>query len=171
MKNIKSSLSVLALILFSFSSCSEHPSYMDNVDLTKDIVGDYIGYMAIGNSSDQNVPATVNINKLTSSSVEVNFQCEVLDTMIIFDLYENMDSVMVCLTGDDFNNHYGHSKSGMHHIGDNDDMNDWGHHMDDDHQSGDRHFGGFDMINHTFNFSFWDDMQKNIEYKFEGKKL
>ncbi|MDA3843880.1 MAG: hypothetical protein PF588_05875 [Candidatus Kapabacteria bacterium] len=172
MNYMKISIAALIVTLMLITtSCMEQITPADNVDLTENIVGNYSGTMIKTSSSGDDVSATANIAKITNSSIEISFHCELLDTMITFDLYDNRDSIMVCLTGDDFDNHYGHSKSGMHHMDDDDDMNDWGHHMDDDHQTGDHHFGGFEMNNHTFYYSFWDDSQNKEIFRFEGMKL
>jgi hypothetical protein len=47
----------------------------------------------------------------------------------------------------------------------------WQHHLNDEHQSGDDHFGGFDMTNHTFGYSF-QMMNGNNQYmlNFQGTK-
>jgi hypothetical protein len=47
----------------------------------------------------------------------------------------------------------------------------WGHHMYDDHNSGDEHFGGFDMHEKTFTYSF-KMMDESTPYylKFHGIK-
>lgn len=60
---------------------------------------------------------------------------ETLDTTFMLDYYENNDSVMVCLTGNDFTTMYGHRLGEGHH-------------------SSDEHFGGFDMNERSFTYSF-----------------
>jgi hypothetical protein len=66
---------------------------------------------------------------------------------------------MVCLTGDDFEQHYGHML-GHGHMGGGmmSDLRNgethWMHHLSDEHASGDEHFGGFDMQEGSFTYSF-----------------
>jgi hypothetical protein len=85
------------------------------------------------------------------------------DTTILLDYYEHNDSIMVCLTGDDFTNEYGHMLGESHMSGGTmgnmmgdigDGGTEWMHHMSDEHDEGDEHFGGFDMANGTFAYSF-----------------
>ena len=64
-----------------------------------------------------------------------------LDTTMRFSHYYHHGSVKVCLTGDDFENMYGHMLGERHMSGGM--MN----HMNDEHHQGDEHFGGFDMNN------------------------
>ncbi len=45
---------------------------------------------------------------------------------------------------------HGWRNDGRHQDGET----EWQHHMDDEHQPGDEHFGGFDMGNHSFGYSF-----------------
>jgi hypothetical protein len=79
---------------------------------------------------------------------------------------------MVCLTGDDFEHMYGH-KYGEGHMsgGMMDDMQneetEWMHHMNDEHIDGDEHFGGFDMMQHSFGYKF---EMNNLDFHFQGTK-
>jgi hypothetical protein len=86
------------------------------------------------------------------------------------------DSAYVCLTGVDFESMYGHML-GSGHMGGSmmgdigDDETEWMHHMSDEHDDGDEHFGGFDMHNETFTYSI-EMMDENGTYylKFHGSK-
>jgi hypothetical protein len=53
---------------------------------------------------------------------------------------------------------YGHMLGEGHNGGMMDDMHEseteWMHHMDEEHDEGDGHFGGFDMGNHSFSYTF-----------------
>ena len=99
------------------------------------------------------------INMMGDNQIEVHCFGENIDTTFMLDYYEHSDSVMVCLTGDDFENMYGHMLGSGHMDGGM--MNDiqngetqWMHHMNDEHEDGEEHFGGFDMHEMTFTYSF-----------------
>jgi hypothetical protein len=60
----------------------------------------------------------------------------------------------------------GHMMGGM--MGDkNSNQSEWGHHLEDEHQQGEEHFGGFDMGNHSFNYAI---KMEDGYYHFSGQK-
>jgi len=75
---------------------------------------------------------------------------------------------MVCYTGADFEDMYGHML-GEGHMGDNMQGNniEWMQHLNNDHQQGDEHFGSFNMQDHSFNFLF---KTYNGDFQFQGTK-
>ncbi len=104
------------------------------------------------------------VSRMGNNQIEVHCFGEEIDTTFILDYYDHNDSVMVCLTGDNFEHMYGHMLGeghmggGMMGGGMMDDIqngeSEWMHHMNDEHEEGDEHFGGFDMGDHTFTYSF-----------------
>lgn len=99
------------------------------------------------------------IRVIRDNQIEVHCFGEDIDTTFMLDYYEHNDSIMVCLTGDDFEYMYGHMLGGGHMGGGM--MGDihggetqWAHHMNDEHENGDEHFGGFDTHEMTFSYSF-----------------
>ena len=60
----------------------------------------------------------------------------------------------------------GHLSDGMMSDNQNGET-EWEHHMSDEHNEGDEHFGGFDMLNHSYGYTFnWNGM----DYHFQGTK-
>ena len=93
------------------------------------------------------------------NQIQVHCYGDVIDTTFMLNYFEQNDSVMVCLTGLEFENAYGHMYGAGHmHGGMMGDMSsgetEWMHHLNDEHQEGDEHFGGFNMHDKTFTYSF-----------------
>jgi hypothetical protein len=125
-----------------------------NVDSDKDfiaeITGSYEGTLTYSFSADNNTSAAyANVESINDSQIEIHCYGEAFDTIVILDVYEHYDSALVCLTGDEFESEYGHTNGHMQHMM-HDNETDWIHHVEDEHDEGDEHFGGFDMQNHTF---------------------
>ncbi|MEY8021357.1 hypothetical protein AB8P51_11030 [Muriicola sp. SD30] len=177
MKKIGLIAKTVFLTVFVFAACekSEEPF----VDL---IEGTYVGTLTDnvglkgGSTSKIIEEAFAEITKIRKGIIEVHLYNVKLDTTFMLDYYEDMDSINVCLTGDEFENMYGHMLGRGHMSGGmmNDMRNDeteWVHHLNDEHQEGDEHFGGFDMQNHTFRYRFnLLDGGISKEFQFEGQK-
>jgi hypothetical protein len=158
---LKRSLGVLAgLILLVLTACNKSELPSDNT-----IEGTYVGTLTadglksasgtlLGSSA-----ATADITKSGDGQIEVHCYGDVLDTTFMLNYYDNHDSVMVCLTGDNFEEMYGHMLGSGHTMGGmmgdiTNGETEWMHHMDDEHDHDDEHFGGFNMGNHTFSYTF-----------------
>lgn len=148
-----------------------------------DIGGTYIGSFSISNSFDSEhindvfeSGGTAEVTKTGDGQIEVHCYGEVIDTTFMLDYYEYNDSVMVCLTGDDFENMYGHMLGDGHMMGGmmgdmGNEETEWMHHMNDEHEAGDEHFGGFNMQDGTFTYSFLMKDESSLYYfKFHGVK-
>ncbi len=148
----------------------------------RSIQGTYIGsFITDGLKSLQlvnpgNGSATAEITRTGDGQVEVHCYGVELDSTFRLNFYENHDSIMVCLTGNDFDNLYGHMLGQGHMAGGM--MGDilkgeteWMHHMKDEHKVGEEHFGGFDMMNHSFGYRF-KMREGDVTYylKFHGVK-
>jgi hypothetical protein len=49
---------------------------------------------------------------------------------------------------------------------------EWMHHLNDDHQPGDEHYGGFDMDHHAFSYSFqMNEEDTSYSLTFHGTRL
>ncbi len=99
------------------------------------------------------------ISMMGENQILVHCYGNVIDTTIVLNYFEHNDSVKVCLSGDDFENEYGHMFGEGHMSGGMmGDMSSgetqWMHHMIDEHDEGDEHFGGFNMSNGSFSYSF-----------------
>jgi len=120
--------------------------------------------------------ATAEVVKAGSERVQVHMYGNEMDTTFMLNYYEDHDSIMVCLTGEKFEDMYGHMLGAGHmgggmmgHI--NNGETEWQHHMADEHKIGDEHFGGFDMENHSFGYRLM--MEENgVQYylHFQGTK-
>ncbi len=169
---------ILAVVLMGFTSCEKSDDLSVN-----DIEGKYIGSFSVSGSlksapTDGAVTdhGTAEINMMGDNQIEVHCFGEEIDTTFMLDYYEHNDSVMVCLTGDDFENLYGHMLGSGHmgggmmgDIGEGD--SEWTHHMDGEHDEGDEHFGAFNLHDATFTYSFRMTDQSTPYYlKFQGAK-
>jgi len=158
----------LVLLLFA---CEKNDVINDD-----DITGSYIGTIStnvLGRSANTatSKPATADIIML-GDQIQVHCYAEDFDATIILDVYHDGDNIMVCLTGDDFENMYGHML-GQDHMGGGmmgdmqNNETEWMHHLNDEHQEGDEHFGNFDMNLHTFNYIF---KMSEGDFHFQGTK-
>ena len=182
MKKTKKSMIVagliLAVVLMGFTSCEKSDDLSVN-----DIEGEYIGSFSVSSSlksaqvdgayADQ---GTAEVSMMGNNQIEVHCFGEEIDTTFMLDYYEHNDSVMICLTGDDFEDMYGHMLGDGHMgggmMGDvQNGESEWMHHMNDEHENGDEHFGGFNMSEHTFTYSFRMMDGTTLYYlKFHGTK-
>jgi hypothetical protein len=156
---------VLVTMLFACNS-------KDEVTVN-DVSGTYLGTLTTAglssrvSNSDAVTPATVTISNV-GHEIEVHCIADNFDVTVMLDTYENGDETMVCYTGTDFENMYGHMP-GESHMGDNMQGNntEWMQHLNDDHEQGDEHYGEFNMQDHSFNFLFKTD---NGDFQFQGTK-
>ena len=152
---------ILAVAVIGFTSCEKAEDLNVN-----DIEGVYVGTFSVSSSlkaaaidGGEGNHGTAEISMMGDMQIEVHCFGEEIDTTFMLDYYEHEDSIMVCLIGDDFENMYGHML-GEGHMGGGmmgDIQNgetQWAHHMHDEHKNGDEHFGGFDMHEMTFTYSF-----------------
>lgn len=160
-KKMISGVAILALIVIGFTSCEKSEDLNVN-----DIEGVYEGTFSLSNSlkassldGSEDDHGSAVVSMMGNNQIEVHCFGEEIDTTFMLDYYEHNDSIMVCLTGDDFKFMYGHMLGEGHMDGGM--MNDiqygetqWMHHMNDEHENGDEHFGGFDMHEMTFSYSF-----------------
>ncbi|HZK94162.1 MAG TPA: hypothetical protein VFC67_08145 [Prolixibacteraceae bacterium] len=161
---------------FVFVACQK-----ENKTVHQGVEGTYIGNFTVSNTLKSATIANGNrmdtaVVKLISNG-QINVHCfgDDMDSTFILNTYQNGDSLMVCLDGQDFDNEYGHmmgdgsmmGSGGM--MGNN--STEWGQHMNGEHKVGDNHFGGFDMQNGTFSYSFkmMDGTSTNYR-KFQGTR-
>ncbi len=99
------------------------------------------------------------VTMMDDNQIQVHCYGSEIDTTFELYYFEHNDSVMVCLTGYDFESTYGHMYGEGHMSGGmmgdiNNGETEWMHHMNDEHQEGDEHFGGFNLHDETFTYSF-----------------
>ena len=169
---------IMAAVVIGFTACEKS----DNLNVN-DIEGVYDGTYSVssslksvslaGSGIDQ---GSAEVSMIGNNQIEVHCFGEEIDTIIVLDYYRHDDSIMVCLTGDNFENMYGHML-GAGHIAEGM-MGDirkgetqWMHHMNDEHVDEDEHFGGFDIHDMTFSYSF-KMMDETSPYylRFQGVK-
>ncbi|MGW8314131.1 MAG: hypothetical protein ACWGNV_00915 [Bacteroidales bacterium] len=103
-------------------------------------------------------PGMAKITELGDRQIAVHCVGENIDTLFMLDYYLQHDSVMVCLTGDDFEQMYGHMLGGGHMdghmMGDPvENETEWMHHLREEHDPADTHFGGFYPHMGTFTYA------------------
>ena len=160
----------LNLFLFVFISCNKE----DDVSLNT-VAGIYEGTITseLANKSDAK-SISINDNNAIAEITMVGDQIQVycygegFETTLMLDLFKDNENFQVCLTGNDFEKMYEHmyNYGGMH-----DEMmnnaNQWMNHLNNNHGQDDQHFGGFDMKNNTFEYTF---NINGLEYHFQGVK-
>ncbi|GGK46466.1 MULTISPECIES: hypothetical protein [Flavobacteriaceae] len=171
MKNLilKDRMKIVAVaMVFILISCEKSDDLVSS-----EVSGTYIGTLTSNVSGKSTVAksntAATAVVKMVGNQIEVHCFGDDFDTTIMLSLYEDGDMINTCLTGNDFENRYGHMlgqgnmmNGSMHTNG-----NEWMQHLNNEHQDGDEHFGGFDMIHHSFNYTF---KMNNGEFHFQGTK-
>jgi len=176
MKKLKRVGMMVTVVLLGLTACNKTDDFS-----VESIEGIYLGTISSGNgqksaSVQLNSSATAVVSKSGNDLIEVHCFGNEIDTTFMLNYYENHDSIMVCLTDSAFEHMYGHM-NGQGHMGGGmmgditKGETEWQHHMEDEHQQGDEHFGGFDMGNKTFGYHF-KMMDGNMPYNlnFQGQK-
>lgn len=172
--------SILVIVLIStiiYSSCENNED-----ESAQAVDGTYLGTLSAVNvfkdelkSKDASLTATTEILTIGRNKLQIHCFSDDLDTTFVMNYYHHRDSVYVCYTGTDFKNAYGHMLGGGHMGGMMDDKRngetEWTHHMNDEHKNGDKHYGGFNLNDHSFDYTFthhYDDAFSGM--KFHGTK-
>jgi hypothetical protein len=108
----KSSLAMLLGIMsvLVFSSCEKETqnNITDVKPLKSEVVGTYTGTLKNSATNDSR-PATITVTAQNDSLVRMHCFSNDFDSTITMQLYQNYDSIMMCFTGQDFYNEYGHN--------------------------------------------------------------
>ncbi|MDO9511983.1 MAG: hypothetical protein Q7J34_09505 [Bacteroidales bacterium] len=168
--NLKTAALAIVLMIFA-ASCEKSESVA-----VESLVGNYKGQL----TSDQMLKTSVSqfpadaVANITATPTGIQLHCfgGGFDTTFMLNYFANHDSVMVCLTGASFNSTYGHMMGAGHvsggMMGDiNGNETAWMHHMSDEHKTGDQHYGGFNMKNHSFGYRF---NMGSYNISFQGNK-
>jgi hypothetical protein len=174
MKRVTKILACAFIATLAIYGCNKSDDSTDN-----SVEGTYVGTLTtksatgtfIGSSN-----ANADISKTTEGLIQVHCFGMGIDTTFMLNYFPDNDSVFVCLTGNDFKATYGHMMGQGHMMGGM--MSDikpgqtqWQHHMADEHKAGDKHYGGFDMMNHSFGYTFHNYNGGNhMIMNFEGTK-
>ena len=163
-KNISITGMLVIAVALLFTACNKNDDlvYSDVAGvyegtLTTDVAGKSI-------SSKSNNTATAVVT-MVGDEIEVRCYNDDFDTTIMLNLYEDGDMINTCLTGTEFENMYGHmmGQSNMNgNMG-----SEWMQHLNNEHQDTDEHFGGFNMKNHSFNYTF---KMETGNFHFQGMK-
>lgn len=129
-----------------------------------EVSGTYKGQFISTDTNYQGIQATADISKTENDQLLIHCYGNPIDTSFLLDAFENGDSVMVCETGNDFYHEYGHSGNGYHMMDMRMGESEWMHHLHDNHQPGDIHYGGFDLKHHSFNYRL--KIKNGIDYEF-----
>ena len=176
MKKIKLIIAT-ALSVVVLAACDKS----DDVSVLE-VDGNYVGTLTGFDDAksetgvNTNQAAIAEIRKTGKGLIEVHLYSDSIDTTFVLNYYEHNNSALVCNNGDDFENIYGHmlgqghTNGGM--MGDmQNSETQWTHHLSDEHQDGDEHFGGFDMQTHTFEYQLnMIDGTSSYRLNFLGKK-
>ncbi|HRA60892.1 MAG TPA: hypothetical protein PLG30_14855 [Bacteroidia bacterium] len=174
MKKMKSFGMMMILVAIVFTACNNDDENSENT-----IEGTYSGILTNKSATGTIIGtgnATADISKTSDGLIQVHCFGTGIDTTFMLNYFPDNDSVFVCLTGNDFRNTYGHMMGQGHMMGGM--MGDikpgqtqWQHHMADEHKPGDIHYGGFDMMNHSFGYTFHkNNGSSHMIMNFEGTK-
>lgn len=174
MKHLVKLSGIAVVLLVLFTACEKEKTTDPTVD------GVYEGTLSgVQTKSTEGVaeskPATAEISIIGDNEIRVNCYSDDFDTTYMMNYYHHNDSAYVCYTGDDFEEMYGHMLGEGHSGGMMDDMHngetEWMHHMDEEHDDGDEHFGGFDMGSQSFSYTFQMNRNDNSDdLHFQGIK-
>ena len=172
----------LKILLFAFvGTCVFGACQKDNQTGNQSVEGTYVGNFTSSTTLKNelivggNRVDTAIVKQLNKGQVNVHCFGNDLDSTFILNTFHNGDSLMVCLTGTGFEHEYGHMMwqgsmmGGGNMMGNN--STEWGKHMNGEHKAEDEHFGGFNMQNGTFGYSFKMINGNSFYYKkFQGMR-
>ena len=139
------------------TSCSKEESEEKSptaLDYINDIIGTYEGIYVESDGLKSSDSAHAIVRHMGGLLLEIHCYGELLDTTFNMNIYANHDSLMLCSTGAAFANMYGHELGGSHMNHHENSTTEWMHHMEDEHDNGDIHYGGFNMSNHSMDYTF-----------------
>jgi hypothetical protein len=165
---MKSKLGMIAAIaIIDFAACEKETPIIeetDNTSIEGTYVGNFVNNKTLKSTEGDTIDATAVITMMDSTLIEFHCYGSNFDSTLMLNLFDDDDTLYVCLTDEDFEHEYGHMMGQGNGMGNGmgmggghmntDTTNQWGHHLYDDHAYGDEHFGGFNRMEHTFDYSF-----------------
>ena len=162
----------LLIMILSISGCDKNEEIEpDSID------GTYNGSIRVEGAANLDSKVSYNsiVGEITTMGNQLEFHCygEDIDITMMLEYFEHYESIMVCLTGNDYSDLYGHlhgsgmiSGMGINHM--TSVNTDWERHLRSSHNQDDPHFlSGFNMKDRTFNCTFdWN----GATVTFTGKK-
>ncbi|MDA3943460.1 MAG: hypothetical protein PF694_07970 [Bacteroidetes bacterium] len=167
---------IAVALLFLFTACNKDKEEADEPIFEGIYEGTLTGSQLKSTKGNaESKPASTEISITGENKIQVHCYAEGFDTTFVMNYYHHNNSVYICYTGDDFEEMYGHMLGEDHDGGMMDDMHNgetqWMHHMSEEHDEGDEHFGGFDMANHSFSYTFQMNLNgSSDDMYFEGIK-
>jgi len=176
-KNLFLTLAFTGIAIF-LSSCSKEESNTNGT--VSNLVGTYSGnyiitaqnsaLKALGYSNDT-LPATATIINYHDSAIMVHCIGTSFDSTLILNVFDDNDSIMACLTGTDFENHYGHMSHGGHMIGMMSGQTDWQKFCSSEAINPNDYFGMYNKANRTFECGFMiNRSDSTFSIRFHGIK-
>lgn len=155
-------ISLMSLLLFA---CNGHMNDPEQNDISNSIIGNYTGSIVDIENSYLQHPANVAIERISYNTVRMNLHSEILDTIIVLGLYENVDSIMICHINGEYEEHCSFYENRMHRMMKNNHMHN---HTMQFNQNG-FYYGSFDIHSQSFKYNFVS-IDKEIKFVFEGSK-
>lgn len=163
MKKVVKTIWFAAVALVLFTACEKEESVEKIKE--KSVEGVYNGTLTEEGTksatgiTESMTEATAEVTIVGENEIQVNCYTSDWDTTFMLNYYEHQDSAYVCFTGERFEEMYGHMLGGGHMMGGmmgdiGEGETEWMHHMDEEHDKGDEHFGGFNMDDHSFSYTF-----------------
>ena len=162
---------VLGIVLSSCKKEDDENNPISEESLASEVTGTYTGELK-NSTTNQSRAATLTVTMQNDSLVSMHCIAEGFDSTIFVQLYQNHDSIMVCYTGQEFYNQYGHNLNNYNFCnnkpsswnsnwctnnscwGGEDNWNAWTNHLNTQHDHNDMHFGGFNPGTNSCNYMF-----------------
>lgn len=160
-------ISALFLSIF-FVGCTDSDELVDS-DITGTYIGELIQDVSLKSSATKSENFATVVVTAQGDQIQVHCVSDNFDERIILDTYHDDEIIRVCLTGEEFQNTYGHhlGMMNMHENGHHSQENEWMRHLHEEHEDGDEHFGFFDMRYRSCDFTFVTD---HGNFHFHGTK-
>ncbi len=163
----------MLVVIFAVSCKKNDTTPASTQGLSKQVSGTYSGELK-NSQTNQTKPATLTVSSLNDSLISLHCISSNFDRTINMMVYSDNDSIMMCFTGQDFYNEYGHNLNnhnfcgskpeGWHSDWENDHdhwwggqnnmSNAWNNHMNTQHNPGDQHYGWCYPANHSCKYIF-----------------
>lgn len=161
-------LGVLSAIIFT--SCKKDNSTVTPTTLANEVAGTYSGTLK-NSATNESKPATLSVTRVNDSLVSMHCVAAGFDTTLINLCYQNDNQIMLCYSGQDFFNQYGHNmnnynfcsskQSGWMNNGWMNDSNCWGN---DNINWGNKSWAGNDQWNAWINHLNTQHNQNDMHY-------
>ena len=147
---------VLVAVLIGVSSC-ERADELPIPDLAGIYIGPFSTSVSLKNSTVKNSilgNGVAEVTHIDDKTFLIHCYGDEIDTTFMLDVYENNSEYLACQVGSEFQQEYGHTKGAQHMGHMRYPQTEWMHHLADDHEDDDKHFGEFNMEDGFFMFSF-----------------